>query len=198
MPEAADRREIEDRLFAYAAGELDAVSRARVEEQVRADPGLRARLAWYEAVCDGVADALPSLEGLPSADEVIARVRGKRRKPGLFGWLAGPALKPAAALAAVLIVGQGAIIAMLATERGETELVRSAAPTDHMILVVAFNPGATESSIRSLLLEAGARIVDGPKQLGEYRLEAPANRAQFAKSLFEQSKLVEYVRVEKR
>src|SRR5690349_14011521 len=191
--------ELDEQLFAYAAGELDGAERARIEALVARDAQLQARLAWYEALCDGVVRTLPPLDDLPSADEVLARYRGERRGRGFFAWLAGPALRPAVAVAAVLIVAQAALIALLALERPRQEPVRTAGPgMPSAVLVVAFDPQASEGAIRALLLQAGARIVDGPQQLGEYRLAVPANRAEFAESLLAQSKIVEYVRQEKR
>jgi anti-sigma factor RsiW len=196
MPERNEHSTIDDELFAYAAGELEPSARAHVEALLRTDAALRARLVWYEAVCEGVVDALSPLDALPTADEIGKRIRG-RAKRGFFAWLAGPALKPAAALVALLVIAQGAVIAMLALERADTAAVRSARPAAQTVfLVVAFDPQASEATIRALLLQAGTTIVDGPKQLGEYRLAISANRAQFARSLLEQSKVVEYVRPE--
>jgi hypothetical protein len=198
MPERTEPGSIDERLFAYAAGELDLAARARVEALLEVEPPLRARLAWYEAVCDGVVHTLPALDALPAADEIIKSIRGRTARRGFFAWLAGPALKPAAALVTLLVVVQGAVIAMLALERADTAAVRSAAPGAQIaFLVVGFDPQASEAAVRALLLQAGATIVDGPKQLGEYRLAVSANRAQFARSLLEQSKIVEYVRPER-
>lgn len=197
MPEQIDPGTLDDELFAYAAGGLDAAARERVEALLKAEPAMRAKLAWYEAVCDGVVHAQPALDRLPSADEVVERIRGRAAKRGFFDWLAGPALKPAAALAALLVIAQGAVITMLAVERGDAARTRTAAAAPGTVfLVVAFDPQASEAAIRALLLQAGATIVAGPKQLGEYRLAVGANRAQFARSLLEQSKIVEYVRPE--
>jgi len=204
---AETREEVSDLLFSYAAGALDAEGSARVEALLASEPRLRAELAWYAAVCDGVTDALPPLKGLPSADDVIARIREKtgrggaaRRGEGFFAWLAGPALRPIAAFAAVLIVIQGAVIATLVGERAgapEYSTVRSTAPSGKtVIFVVAFDPDTTESQIRALLLKAGATIVDGPRQLGDYRVAVPANRSEFARQLFEESGITEYVRAE--
>jgi len=214
MPEQHDTRLTEDRLFAYAAGELDEPSRTEVEAMLAADPALRKRLAWYEAVCDGAIESLPEMENLPSAAEVLARVRaasrrggqqaGKRglgdRGAGFFAWLAGPGLRPATAFAAVLFFAQATVIAILATERAETPLVRSIGTgmSKPAHFVIAFDPAAPESKIRALLLEAGATIVAGPMQLGDYRVSVPANRAQFAQDLFEHSTIVEYLRAEER
>lgn len=199
MPDLDDHL-MDDELFALAAGELDPVARERVQARIAANPALGARLAWYEAVCDGVTQSLPALQDLPSADEIVARARARpRSREAFFAWLAGPALRPAFALAAALIVGQGVIIGLLALQRDDTAGVRSVAPAaEAVVLVVAFDPQATEGAIRELILRAGARIIDGPKQLGEYRLAIPANRAAFAQSLLAQSKLVEYVRREER
>jgi anti-sigma factor RsiW len=213
-PESPDSRLIEDRLFAYAAGELDGPARTEVEAILAADPALRNRLAWYEAVCDGAIESLPPLENLPSSGEILERVRAASRPAGaqaaqqghgergsgFFAWLAGPGLRPATAFAAVLFFAQATAIAILATERAETPLVRSigtgmSKPAHFMI---AFDPATPESKIRALLLEAGATIVAGPMQLGDYRVSVPANRAQFAQDLFEHSTIVEYVRAEER
>jgi anti-sigma factor RsiW len=197
MPDLTEPGSIDEQLFAYAAGELELDVRARVEALLRTEPALRARLAWYEAVCDGVVHALPALDALPAADEIIKSIRGRTARRDFLAWLTGPALQPAAALATLLIVAQGAMIAMLVHERPDTTVVRSAASGARTtFLVVAFDPQASEAAIRALLLQAGATIVDGPKQLGEYRLAVGANRAQFARSLLEQSKIVEYVRPE--
>jgi len=199
MADPVERQAIDDELFAYATGALDPARRARVAALIESDAAMRARFAWYEAVCDGVVASLPALENLPSADDIVGRIRGRAQRRGFFGWLAGPGLKPASTLAALLIIVQAAVISLLALERSETPAVRSGAPAlGTIILVVAFDPEATESAIRALLLQAGATIIGGPKQLGEYRLAVPANRVEFATSLLMQSNIVEYVRPQER
>jgi anti-sigma factor RsiW len=191
--------ELEEQLFAYAAGTLDAAARARVEAALDADPELRRRLRWYEAVCDGMVRRLPEAPSLPSPDVIVAAARAARRNApqGFFAWLAGPALRPAAALAALLIVAQAAVITGMVGERAEQEPTRALAPGEKaVVFVVAFDPAATEADIRALLLKAGGTIIDGPRQLGDYRISVPANRADYAKSLFEESGIAEYVRAE--
>jgi len=189
---------LDEQLFAYAAGELDASTRAAVEELMRADPSIRQRLAWYEAVCQAVTETLPDAEALPSADSVIAHARGVSPRRGLLGWLGGRALAPVAIVAILLIVGQGTMITFLMLERQDSALVRSpAGPRETSVLVVAFDPEAREVAIRSLLVSAGAVIISGPKQLGEYRIAVPANRVAFAVSALQQSGIVEYVRQER-
>jgi hypothetical protein len=179
-----------------------------VEAALDADPELRRRLRWYEAVCDGMVARLPQAPSLPSADVIIAIARAAKAPHsstpaprGFFAWLARPALRPAAALAALLIVAQAAIIAGLVGERAGEEPTRSLssgpqAPNGAVVFVVAFDPQATEAAIRTLLLKAGGTIIDGPRQLGDYRISVPANRAGYAKSLFEESGIAEYVRAE--
>ena len=183
-----------DDLFSYAAGGLDAAGRARIEARLAAEPALRERLAWYEAVCDSFIDTLPPLGALPPVDSIL---RKSKTAPGFFAWLAGPGLRPVTAIAAVLIVAQGVVIGWLARPQEETPTVRSVAPAAKpVIFVVAFDPDTPEAKIRGLLLKAGATIVDGPRQLGDYRVSVPANRAQYAKQLFEESGIAEYVRLE--
>jgi anti-sigma factor RsiW len=197
MPERTEPGSIDEQLFAYATGELELAAHARVEALLKTEPALRARFAWYEAVCDGVVHTLPALDALPATDEIIKSIRGRAARRGFFAWLVGPALKPAAALVALLVIAQGVVIAMLALESPDNAAVRSAAPVAQTVfLVVAFDPRASEAAIRALLLQAGATIVDGPKQLGDYRLAVSANGADFARSVLEQSKIVEYVQPE--
>ena len=75
----ADLPGIEDELFSYAAGALDEAARVRVEALLDADPELRARLEWYEAVCDGVVQARAPMQALPSADQSASLVSGSSR-----------------------------------------------------------------------------------------------------------------------
>jgi anti-sigma-K factor RskA len=196
----ADLPGVDDELFSYAAGALDEPARARVEALLDADPELRARLKWYEAVCDGVVQARAPLPALPSADQIVARVRGAAADGparGFFAWVLGPALRPVAAFAAVVIVIQAAVIGTLLGDRSDTQAVRSTgAQLKAVVFVIAFDPDAPESQIRTLLLKAGATIIDGPRQLGDYRVSVPANRAEFARQLFEESGIAEYVRLQ--
>jgi hypothetical protein len=140
------------------------------------------------------------MQALPSADQIIDRVRGSTRGKsagGLLAWLAGPALRPAAAFAVVLLVIQAAVIGTLLSERRDTQAVRSTGPQSKaVVFIIAFDPDTPESQIRTLLLKAGATIIDGPRQLGDYRVSVPANRAEFAKQLFEESGIAEYVRLQ--
>jgi anti-sigma factor RsiW len=190
----AEPSETGDLLFAYAAGALDGTARVRVEAMLDARPELRDELRWYEAVCDGMIDKLPAPRALPSFEQFAKRIR--RKDPSSKGgWLAW--LKP---VAAALLVMQAVAIGVLLNERREAEVYRSVAPVGgqgkQVVFVIAFNPETPESKVRALLLKAGATIVDGPKQMGDYRVAVPVNRAQYAKQLFEDSGITEYVRSE--
>ena len=197
MAEPAQSADVAEMLFSYAAGTLDGPARARVEAMLAADPSLRAQLEWYEAVCDGVVDALPPLKNLPSAEQILARFSRKNNpieKQSFITWVWRPA-------AAMLIVAQAVAIGVLLSERGEEQGYRgyrSVAPSQGkaVVFVIAFNPDTPESKVRALLIKAGATIVDGPKQMGDYRIAVPLNKAQYAKQLFEDSGIAEYVRAQ--
>jgi anti-sigma-K factor RskA len=195
MAEPSKSAETEELLFSYAAGTLDEPARAKVESMLAADPALRSQLEWYEAICDGVVDSLPPLGDLPSEERILARTRPRKDISGagtgfFSGWM-----KPAAA---ALIIAQAVAIGVLLNDRREEQGYRSVAPSagKAVVFVIAFNPDTPEAKVRTLLLKAGATIVDGPKQMGDYRVAVPANKAQYAKQLFEGSGITEYVRTE--
>ncbi|MBV8031118.1 MAG: hypothetical protein JO035_06385 [Betaproteobacteria bacterium] len=193
MADVLSREERGELLFSYAAGTLDDAARRGVEALLDADPGLRNELAWYEAVCDGVIESLPEPRALPSADDIVDRIGPKRAQAAAPFWRAW--LAPAAG---ALIVVQAVAIGWLASERRETQLYRSAASSrgeaKAVVFVVAFQPETPEAKVRALLVKAGATIVDGPKQMGDYHVAVPANRAQYAQQLFQDSGITEYVR----
>ena len=85
-----------------------------------------------------------------------------------LGWLSGPRLGPALAL---VVLVQAGVIAMLrpgADDEGAG--MRSSPVTELRTLRVTPAAGVTEAQWRAALLNAGARVVGGPTQLGEYWL----------------------------
>jgi anti-sigma factor RsiW len=185
--------ETADLLFAYAAGTLDDAARRRVEALLDADPALRGQLAWYEAVCDQVIEQLPAPQNLPSVERILSRIRPPSKDVSSRGWTWW---KPAAAF---LILAQAVAIGLLMNGKNEDQLYRSIAPGGgqagkQVLFVIAFLPETPESKVRALLLKAGATIVDGPKQMGDYSVAVPLNRAQYAQQLFQDSGIAEYVR----
>jgi anti-sigma-K factor RskA len=197
MAEPLAPADLEELLFSYAAGTLDAAQRQRVEAMLAADPSLQQQLKWYESVSDAVVDSLPAPGRLPSAEHIAKRIRRKdisstENTKSWFAWLAP--------VAAGLIVVQAVAIGVMMMDRREEQAYRSVSPggqaAKSVVFVIAFNPDTPESKLRALLLKAGATIVEGPKQMGDYRVAVPANKAQYAKQLFEDSGIAEYVRTE--
>jgi hypothetical protein len=89
-------------------------------------------------------------------------------------WLGSLAARPFAPVAAALIVVQGAVIGTLLHREPADgpEPTRSASTlAARDVLQVRFKQAATEPELRALLYGAGARIVDGPDQLGDYVVE---------------------------
>ena len=196
MAEPMDKAETSDLLFSYAAGALDLEARRRVETMLDADPKLRDELKWYESVCDGVIATLPEPRNLPSVEHIVQKIRRPRkdisRTQGVWAWLMPTA-------AALVIVQSVAIGYLLSERHDDQQLYRSLANSagnegTPVVFVIAFNPDTPESKVRALLLKAGATIVDGPKQMGDYRVAVPVNRAQYAQQLFQDSGIAEYVR----
>lgn len=82
-------------------------------------------------------------------------------------WFAGPQL--GWALAAVVVVQSGVIVSQVGTPAGGPVEYRSAGPVDVRPAVrIAVAADASEAALRRALLEAGATLVAGPSQLGDY------------------------------
>jgi hypothetical protein len=85
-----------------------------------------------------------------------------------LGWLSGPRLGPALAL---VVLVQAGVIAMLRPGADDAGAgMRSSPVTELRTLRVTPAAGVTEAQWRAALLNAGARVVGGPTQLGEYWL----------------------------
>ena len=69
---------------------------------------------------------------------------------------------------------------MISAVDGGVQYRSAGAPAGQVLVVINFSPDASEKNIRSLLLGAGATIVDGPNQLGEYRLMVASHLADAA------------------
>jgi hypothetical protein len=127
------------------------------------------------------------------AGGAVARVAAGARANGAAGarsswlgtlgrWFGGFATGPVGAFAAILVLIQGVTIGML-VHRGDAVPARAgyadtrspdpAASGPGRFFKIGFAPDARESDIRFLLVEIGARIVDGPSQLGDYTVALP-------------------------
>ena len=85
-----------------------------------------------------------------------------------LGWLSGPRLGPALALVVLVQAGVIALSRPGADDAGAG--MRSTPVTEMRTLRVTPAASVTEAQWRAALLNAGARVVGGPTQLGEYWL----------------------------
>ena len=188
MTDALTRPDDDDALEAllpdYVTGRLDRDRAAAVEAWVARDPGTRAeRVAFERALAQTIArrvDEIPADVGLDrlmarlaaeTAAEAPRRVAPAAPAEGLGArlrrWFAGPQL--GFALAALVVVQAGIIATQVGTPGGGPVEYRSAGPAEVRRAVrVAFAADASEAIVRRALIEAGATLVAGPSQLGEY------------------------------
>lgn len=169
----------------YVNGTLEPDDRAMVEAHLAECVECRADLAAEQVLARDVA-ALPldvehawsmlseriDAEGPPR--RLAEPVPFLRRKVAM-GWALGGPLAAAAAVALAVMVVPGA-----PSPAGETYRALGSAPTAQPgNALVMFRPDARDVDLRSALIEAGARVVDGPTATGAYVVRiAPAGRAQ--------------------
>jgi hypothetical protein len=189
---------------------------SNLQNEVAALEMLRSRLAApHEPVltdADNEAAALRALSGLGVPHELAAasepprsryvptkHENGKAWKPKKMRWFYG-------AFAAQTLCLVWLAAGMLPSLQKDKPVLISAADSDVLyrgmgipagsaVLVVNFAPDATEKQLRGLLLDAGANIVFGPNQLGEYRISVAGNLADAAFKKLQGTALVESVKV---
>jgi anti-sigma factor RsiW len=201
--QAITRRQFDELVPWYVTGELPAPERAQVERYLAQHPEANAELAWHRSMASAVDrhySRLPEsagwsgLEQRLRADRIARAAAPRTWSERLFDWLGGAALRPASALAALAIVGQAAVIGMLVwnqqTAVPEHSIVRGAPSAAEKALQVRFRQSAAEQELRALLSSVGARIVDGPDQLGDYVLLPKAGSVQALHDALKQSELV--------
>jgi hypothetical protein len=179
---AQDEQLLEERLPWYVNGTLDPQARAWVDDQLARHPELQVRLQreWalqrtvqataMLAAPDVGLDRLMTRVELDAEIGPDARVR-RSRVPPWARWLRVLSTPPIAGAMAVALVAQaGALVWLAAAQVHDDESVgmRSFGVTEARTLRVSFRPDASEARIRAALMGAGARIVGGPTQLGEY------------------------------
>ena len=188
----SERDEIEALLPWYVSGRLDARERARVERYVEAHPEMRAHVALAREESDAT---ITANEAIPApGPHALERLRSSiaaspRRAPAgaffdrlaekLREWLAAltpPQFAFAAALAALLIIAQAAVIGALVLEGIMTPAYQTAGDEETagegIELLVGFAERATMGEIGELLQKLDAVVIDGPKA-GLYRLRLP-------------------------
>ena len=166
----------EDELLDYVRGVAPPALSGRIEAMMAHDRALEAEIALMRGL-------KPALDGVDSS-----------QPPGAFGWKRleaaigrdaaqrrpapsprhGPALRIAAAVLGVAVLGQAAYIASLSTTADEAAYHTASDPAEAHVLGVGFADGATVAEIGALLRSADARIIDGPSALGLYRVAFPS------------------------
>lgn len=184
-PSTHDPRKHFDELVPfYVTGRISQADREWTDHYLAAHPEARAELDWHrdlmsEVVAQAEARTMQAPERVGWA-RVEARLRAARQaKPltwreRLGAWLGGFSVRQLAPVAAAVIVAQGALIGALwhQAPSDEAPLTRSASTVVvRDVLQVRFTQATTERELRALLYGAGARIVDGPDQLGDYVIE---------------------------
>lgn len=123
--------------------------------------------------------------------DTTSTTRWQDRLRAAFGWL-----EPKLALAALVIAVQGAVIGgmLLQDDAAQFSEVRSTTPAalpSGPLFRVTFRPDASEHEIRTLLVTAGARIVSGPSQLGDYYIVLPPGKEAESAGLLTGSDLID-------
>lgn len=195
----------------YATGRLSEAERARVEAHLAAHPAARANLdaaraehgdavALNENLATPGAGALERLMGRIAAESGPSRAPGRSWVERLGGWIDALSPRAMGAVAAgflAIVVIQAITIGALVKDGGpayETASGNVAAPAGEPVIVIAFAPTATAEAITSLLTEAGAILVDGPRAGGLYglRLEGTADPARSLDLLRAHTDVVSY------
>jgi hypothetical protein len=209
--EQTAKQRFDELVLWYVNGTLDEESKDWVERYLRDHPDARHELSWHHEL-RGVLDIrymkIPGDVGLyrlleqVNAEEEKSRNTLFERIRSLF---AGMNTRPAFAVAVVVVVAQAIALGFLVQElRDQEQLIsgysatRAAANHPNMpALQVTFKSLATEREIRLLLIQIQGRIIDGPRQLGDYTVSVPAERLKEAKSTLEKSDIVEVVLLQK-
>lgn len=204
----SERRRLEEVLPFYVNGRAGEDDRAFVDRMLQ-DPSAAAMLAWHQGLAEQVRlDVESAGEGIGWA-ALAARVRAERRAPRTGGWrawlsldhwLPRPVQAPAFAALAMAVVVQGVLLARggrHADQEGEYGASRGTAATTGTAatetLRINFKDETPEHDMRLLLISAGATIVQGPGQLGDYLVSVPAEQAAAARRQFGASRWVNAV-----
>ncbi len=113
-------------------------------------------------------------------ESLRGRLRGaRRRRRRVRGWLTGVAVAASFLIASSLLL-------MIPLQKPEYEGLTSPANVESGLVVqVVFAPQTTERELRTLLLEGGGEVVEGPSPRGVYRVSLPteADAATYAARL---------------
>lgn len=201
-PGASDRRRFEELVPWYVTGEITPADRAWVEGYLADHPDAKAAVAWHRSLAGAVDAQLSALpedagwQGLAArlkAETAAAAMPRRGILDRLTTWLTELVAHPGYALAAALIAAQSVMIGTLLLQQSDQPdygQVRGGAADREILLQVRFQQQATERELRMLLNETGARIVDGPDQLGDYLVAARTGSLEELRAALAQSALV--------
>jgi hypothetical protein len=211
--ERSEKRRLHELLPWYLNGMLDEKDKEWVEQFLRDHPDTENELAWHQQLRDALDIRHMKIPANVGLHRLLEQVNAEEAKThlGFFErvrrFFTGLNPRPALAVAAVLVVAQAITLGFLVNKVQDqdrlilgystTRAVAGQQDLNRPVLRITFKSGATERDIRLLLLQVQGRIIDGPTQLGDYRVELPAERLEEAKSVLQKSKIVELVLLNK-
>lgn len=184
----AGHRALQDLLPWYAAGSLQEIEAARVQEHLRGCAACREDLAWQRKLLEteaplpagldperALARLMPRLDEAPAASHSPASPL--THLPGLLlTWLRGHGGWQGWALAGqVAMICGFAVLALSRTESPAYQALGSGQAATPDVLVV-FKPEARMQDVQRILQAEGAHIVGGPTVTGAYMLDVEAPR----------------------
>ena len=202
------RRRFDELVPFYLTGRLSAEQIAWVEQYVANHPEARGELEWHrelmhKVVSQAEARALQAPETVGWAGVQAGLRKLRRAAPPTFSerlvaWWGSLGVRPLAPVAALVIVVQAGVIGALMQRPMalEDEPTRSAVRVPARdVLQVRFKQNTAERELRGLLYASGARIVDGPDQLGDYLIEPRSGSLAALESELQRSDWVQRVSV---
>lgn len=216
---ASERRRLEEVLPFYVNGRASGDDRAFVDALLQ-DPGAAAMLEWHQSLAEHVRLEVEAVDGGIGWAALAEKVRAGR--PGqaapapsptggwrgwlcLDRWLPRPLQVPAFAALALAVAVQGVLLSRTGPDtaqeggygdsRGAAGATAAAnVPAGSEVMKVNFKDETPEHDMRLLLISAGATIIQGPGQLGDYLVSVPAERAAAARRELGASRWVNDVR----
>ena len=195
---------VEDLLPWYVNGTLSSEDHARVNQALAEDSELSLEVTFLSEVAGAMRATHLRYDEIAGRAELIrrARTRGGLVERFRRAWPSGFAniltlVEPKFAVALLVIVIQGAVLGQLMLNEGRTKFseVRAwpsaVATTAATVYRITFRPDASEQDIRTLLVSAGARIIGGPTQLGDYYLVLSGSEESAKATLLQSSELVD-------
>lgn len=211
-PEQSAKARFDELIAWYVNGTLKPEDKQWVDNYLRDYPDSRRAISWHEELkkANDITDlrvpddiGLRGLHERVNADLATAQPSPMiERIARLFATLTS---RPAFALAATVLLAQTIAIGTLLKQLHDRDQLISqyrgilAVPQQTQgrlaALQVTFKSTASEQDIRALLIDIQGHIVDGPKQLGDYTIAVPQQAFERAKTVLEQSHIVEFVKL---